>query len=117
MHDAPHHKMSRHVKRDTKCHALKIRKSPLSNNCSKIGMTMSNIANKKPPGVLHPSVKKWDELIFLRIYGHFNFVIQLIGDKIVETLYSNRVTLENKRIHTAPLSPPFKVGVFFVFYW
>ena len=35
-----------------------------------------------------------------------------IGDKIVETLYLNRVTSENKRIHTPPLSPPFKVGVF-----
>ena len=32
------------------------------------------------------------------------------------TLYSNRVTLENKRIHTPPLFPPFKVGVFVVFY-
>ena len=39
-----------------------------------------------------------------------------IGDKTVETLYSNRVTSENKRIHTPPLSPPFKVGVFVVFY-
>ena len=38
------------------------------------------------------------------------------GDKIVETLYPNGVTLENKRIHTAPLSPPFKVGVFVVFH-
>ena len=37
-----------------------------------------------------------------------------IGDKIVETLYSNRVTSENKRIHTP--SPPFKVEVFVVFY-
>ena len=27
----------------------------------------------------------------------------LIGDKLVETLYSNRVTSENKRIHTPPL--------------
>ena len=45
------------------------------------------------------------------------FVIQTIGDKVVETLYSSRVTLENKRIHTPPLSPPFKVGVFSVFYW
>ena len=44
------------------------------------------------------------------------FAIQTIGDKTVETLYSNRVTLENKRIHTPPLSPPFKVGVFVVFY-
>ena len=37
-----------------------------------------------------------------------------IGDKIVETLLSNRVTSENKRIH--PLSPPLKVGVFVLFY-
>ena len=35
--------------------------------------------------------------------------------KIVETLYSNRLTSENKRIHTPPLSPPFKVGEFLVF--
>ena len=39
-----------------------------------------------------------------------------IGDKIVETLYLNRVTSENKRIRTPPLSPPFKVGMFVVFY-
>ena len=39
-----------------------------------------------------------------------------IGDKIVETLYSNRVALENKRIHTPPLSPQLKVGAFVVFY-
>ena len=39
-----------------------------------------------------------------------------IGDKIVETLYLKRVTSENKRIRTPPLSPPFKVGVFVVFY-
>ena len=45
------------VKRDTKCHALKITKSPYS-NCSKIGMMKSNTTNKKPPGVLHPSIKK-----------------------------------------------------------
>ena len=38
-----------------------------------------------------------------------------VGDKIVETLYSNMLTSENKRIHTPPLSPPFKVGVFVVF--
>ena len=30
--------------------------------------------------------------------------------------HSNRVTSENKRIHTPPPSPPFKVGVFVVFY-
>ena len=45
------------VERDTKCHALKITKSPYS-NCSKIGMMKSNITNKKPTGVLHPSIKK-----------------------------------------------------------
>ena len=39
-----------------------------------------------------------------------------IGDKIVETLYLSRVTSENKRIRTPPLSPPFKAGVFVVFY-
>ena len=39
-----------------------------------------------------------------------------IGDKIVETLFLNRVTSENKRIRTPPLSPPFKVGVCVVFY-
>ena len=39
-----------------------------------------------------------------------------IGDKIVETLYSNKVTLENKGICASPLFPPFKVGVFVVFY-
>ena len=45
-----------------------------------------------------------------------NFVRPTIGDKIVETLYSNRVTQENKRIRAPPLFPPFKVGVFVVFY-
>ena len=39
-----------------------------------------------------------------------------IHNKIVETLYSNRITSENKRIHTPPLSPPFKGGVFVVFF-
>ena len=42
--------------------------------------------------------------------------IATIGGKIVETLYLNRVISENKRIRTPPLSPPFKVGVFVVFY-
>ena len=37
-----------------------------------------------------------------------------IADKIVETLYSNRVNSENKRTDTPPLSPPLKVGVFVV---
>ena len=42
--------------------------------------------------------------------------LSTIGDKIVETLYLNRVVSENKGIRTPPLSPPFKVGVFVVFY-
>ena len=50
-------------------------------NCSKIGMIMSNKANKNPVGVLHPSVKKWVELTFSRMYGHF-----CDSDKTVETL-------------------------------
>ena len=44
------------------------------------------------------------------------FINLSIGDKIVETLYLNRVFSENKRIRTPPPSPPFKVGVFVVFY-
>ena len=39
-----------------------------------------------------------------------------IGNKIVETLHSNRATSENKRLHTPPLFHPLKVGVFVVFY-
>ena len=63
------------------------------------------------------------KLVIDRVYRHDNEILRgstplhlpyTIGDKIVETLYSNRVTLENKRIRTPPLSPPFKVGVFVV---
>ena len=39
-----------------------------------------------------------------------------VGEKIVKTLFSNGVTSENKRIHTPPLSAPFKVGVFDAFF-
>ena len=39
-----------------------------------------------------------------------------VGEKIVKTLFSNRVTSENKRIRTPPLSTPFKVGVFDAFF-
>ena len=42
--------------------------------------------------------------------------VPAIGDKIVETVYPKTVTSENKRIHIPPLFPPFKVGVFVVFY-
>ena len=44
-----------------------------------------------------------------------NILKPTISDKIVETLHWNRVTSENKRIHTPPLSSPFKVEVFVVF--
>ena len=44
------------------------------------------------------------------------FEIYTIGDKIVKTLFLNRVISENKRIRNPPLSPPFKVGVFVVFF-
>ena len=44
------------------------------------------------------------------------FTYNNIGDKIVETLFLNKVISQNKRIRTPPLSPPFKVGVFVVFY-
>ena len=49
--------------------------------------------------------------------GLNSFIEPTIGDKSVETLYLNRVTSENKRICTPPLSPTFKVGVFVVFCW
>ena len=58
------------VKHDMKCHTLKVTKLPYS-NYSEMGMVKSNIANKKPPGVLHPSINKWIQLILLRTYGHF----------------------------------------------
>ena len=63
------------------------------------------------------------KLVIDCVYRHDNEILRgstplhlpyTIGDKIVETLYSNRVTLENKRIGTPVLSPPFKVGVFVV---
>ena len=34
-------------------------------------MMKSNIANKKPSVVLHSSIKKWAQLIFLRMYDFF----------------------------------------------
>ena len=71
------------VKLDTNCHVLKITKSSYS-NCSKLGMITSTITNKKPPRVLHASAKKYVELVFFGMYGHF--AIQTVGDKIVETI-------------------------------
>ena len=59
-----------------------------------------------------------NELIFVaRGVVQAHTLVPKIGDESVETLYLNRVTSENKRIRTPPLSPPFKVGVFVVFYW
>ena len=52
----------------------------------------------------------------VRYSNYKKFANATIGDKIVETLYLNRVFSENKRIRTPPLSTPFKVGVFVVFY-
>ena len=43
-------------------------------------------------------------------------LLPTIHDKAVESLFLNRIISENKRIRTPPLSPPFKVGVFVVFY-
>ena len=58
-----------------------------------------------------------NELIFVaRGVVQAHTLVPTIGDESVETLYLNRVTSENKRIRTPPLSPPFKVGVFVVFY-
>ena len=54
------------------------------------------------------------ELIHVKKYVVSN--ISTIGDKTVETLYSNRVTSEKEKFHTPPLSPLFKVGIFVVFY-
>ena len=53
---------------------------------------------------------------FFLLVGTLSIDIPTIGDKIVETFFLNRVISENKRIRTPPLSPPFKVGVFVVFY-
>ena len=47
-------------------------------------------------------------------------LIMIVGalfyNKIVETLSSHGVTLENKTIHTLPFSPPVKVVVFVIFF-
>ena len=59
--------------------------------------------------------KKCHYVMVMRWCGLYK-VQTTIGVKIVETLYLNRVISENKRIRTPPLPPPFKVGVFFVFY-
>ena len=77
-------------------------------------MMKSNTTNKKPPGVLHSNIK--NVFNYLSKGCTATFEIQTIGDKIVETLFLNRVISENKRICTPRLSPPFKVGVFVVFY-
>ena len=52
--------------------------------------------------------------LIAHFWPHHNWRVS-IGNKIVVTLYSNRVTSENIKIHTPSLSPPFKVGVFVVF--
>ena len=54
----------------------------------------------------------------VEIYIIYMKVLEIanVGEKIVKTLFSNRVTSEKKRIHTPPLSAPFTVGVFDAFY-
>ena len=54
---------------------------------------------------------KEEPFILVLLFFPFNTKKQAtIGDKIVETLYSNRVTSENKVIYPPSPSPPFKVG-------
>ena len=57
----------------------------------------------------------WSKALF-SVYFRASSSKSTIGDKNVETLYSNRVTSENKKIHTPSPSPLFKVGAFVVFY-
>ena len=87
-----HRTMSRHVKCDMKCHALKITKSPYPNKFE-----------NRHDYVNHKATKT------LKCIA--TFAIQAIEDKIVEASYSNRVTTENKRIHTSP--PHSKLGCLF----
>ena len=64
-------------------------------------------------GASHPAPFTW-RMVFLgkRATLPAKSHLATIGDKIiVETLYSNMVTTENKRIHTSLPSPSFKVGV------
>ena len=53
------------------------------------------------------------------MFVYSTFILPTIGGQATKllNLYSNShgVTLEDKRIRTPPLSPPFKVGVFDVF--
>ena len=46
------------------------------------------------------------EITLLKV---IDIYLQHLGDKFVDTLSSKGVTLENKTIHTRPLSPTFKV--------
>ena len=46
----------------------------------------------------------WQKFKKITLLTQVIFNLQFIGDKVVETLHSNRVTSENKRIHTPP--PP-----------
>ena len=50
--------------------------------------------------------KTWESENFnISVYRTWAIEMQAaMGDKIVETLYSNRVATENKRIHTPPVA-------------
>ena len=52
-------------------------------------------------------------VVTIKYYG--KLVIRLLYNR-QQNCFSNMVTSENKRIHTPPPSPPFKLGVFVVFY-
>ena len=85
----------------------KYRKNRKNSKCNKIPDLESKEAKKGPEMSANIAKNANVTRIFLAT----------IGDKSVETLHLNRVTSENKRIRTPPLSPLFKVGVFVVFYW
>ena len=85
----------------------KYRKNRKNSKCNKIPDLESKEAKKGPE--MSANIAKIAKVT--RIF------LATIGDKSVETLHLNRVTSENKRIRAPPLSPPFKVGVFVVFYW
>ena len=66
---------------------------------------------------LHPTASLCINLhLPVRTCSYLHQCAPTIGDKTVERLYLNRVISDNKRIYTPSLSPPFKGGIFVVFY-
>ena len=84
------------------------------------GLDVRSLVAKSGQGkhsILFWKVKEifWSKALFSVYFCPFSSK-STIGDKIVETLYSTRVTFGSKRIHTPSPSPLFKVGEFVVFY-